>query len=59
MAKKSLTTRIPLELRDMIKKIAVKNNISFLEAGREIEKEFSSSLNGKVRRTKLIKEIRF
>lgn len=59
MAKKSIVTRIPLELDNLIRKIAEKNQMTAAEAARELSREAGNILNGKVKRKKIIKEVRF
>jgi hypothetical protein len=59
MAKKTLTLRIPSELKDFLAKISEKNDISLVEAGRELAREASSILNGKVKKRRIIREVRF
>lgn len=59
IGKGTVIMRVPKELERVMKEIAEKNGISAVQAGKELATEAKNMLNGKVRKRKFIREVRF
>lgn len=59
IGKGTVIMRVPKELREVLKEIAKKNDIKMVPAAKELANEAKIMLDGKIRKRKIIREVRF